>query len=250
MFPIMLATLTWLLNTAHPVRWPRIEHFVAYVYDVYIYILHMYFISIYIYYLYIGPWVGLFVRGFLFWTFGYPELFIKYFEHPRTIYKLPPELFINYWKDRPRINSYLEWSLILHLIILKTFVDFLSARSLKGMVAKKKWLEIHEGLGQACNQGPSKHTPKILLYSICWTSNFDREANHSYEFPPRHASSCKTQPYVHLLAFRNAFRARLPWKRESGRCENQALVRDCPQKVKVEDVKTKLWCETSLKKWK
>ena len=51
---------------------------------------------------------------------------------------------------------------------LKTFVDFLSARSLKGMVAKKKWLEIHEGLGQACNQGPSiKHTPKILLYSIC-----------------------------------------------------------------------------------
>jgi len=30
--------------------------------------------------------------------------------------------------------------------------------------------------------------------------------------------------------------------------KNQASVRDFPQKVKVEDVKTKLSCETSLKK--
>ena len=33
-------------------------------------------------------------------------------------------------------------------------------------------------------------------------------------------------------------------------CENEAFVWDLPQKVKVEDVKTKLSCETSLKKWK
>ena len=35
-------------------------------------------------------------------------------------------------------------------------------------------------------------------------------------------------------------------KSESGRCENEAFVRDIPQKVKVEDVKTKLSRETSL----
>ena len=39
-------------------------------------------------------------------------------------------------------------------------------------------------------------------------------------------------------------------KSESWRCENEAFVRDLPEKVKVEDVKTKLSCETSLKKWK
>ena len=34
---------------------------------------------------------------------------------------------------------------------------------------------------------------------------------------------------------------------ESGRCENEAFARDIPPKVKVEDVKAKLSCETSLK---
>ena len=48
---------------------------------------------------------------------------------------------------------------------------------------------------------------------------------------------------------RRSFGARRPSKSESGRCENKAFVRDLPQKVEVEDVKTKLWCETSLKKW-
>ena len=47
-----------------------------------------------------------------------------------------------------------------------------------------------------------------------------------------------------------SFRARLPSKFESGSCENSAFVRDFPQKVKVEDVRTQLSCETSLKKWK
>ena len=45
----------------------------------------------------------------------------------------------------------------------------------------------------------------------------------------------------------NAFRGSLPSKSES---ENEALVRDFPQILAVEDVKTKLSCETSLKKWK
>ena len=50
--------------------------------------------------------------------------------------------------------------------------------------------------------------------------------------------------------WKRSFRARLPSKGESGRCGNEAFVRDCPQKVKVEDVETKLSCETALKRWK
>ena len=49
--------------------------------------------------------------------------------------------------------------------------------------------------------------------------------------------------------WKRSFRVRHPSKTESGRCENEAFVRDIPQKVKAEDVKTKLSCETSLKKW-
>ena len=49
---------------------------------------------------------------------------------------------------------------------------------------------------------------------------------------PGHVLSCKTQHSVHPLSLKNAFRARLPSKSKSGRCENEAL------------------CETSLKKWK
>ena len=44
--------------------------------------------------------------------------------------------------------------------------------------------------------------------------------------------------------------ARLPSKSESGRCENEAFVGDFLQNQKVEDMKTKLSWETSLKKWK
>ena len=69
---------------------------------------------------------------------------------------------------------------------------------------------------------------------------------------PRHVLSCKTQHFVHLLSPKNAFRARHPSKSESERYESEAVVRDSPQKVKVEDVRTKLSWETSLKKskWK
>ena len=61
---------------------------------------------------------------------------------------------------------------------------------------------------------------------------------------------CKTQHFVHPRSLKNAFRARLPSKSESWRYENEALVRDFPQNLKVEAVKTKLSCETFLKKWK
>ena len=53
-----------------------------------------------------------------------------------------------------------------------------------------------------------------------------------------------------LKMWKRSFGARPPSKSESWRCENEALVRDLPQNLKVEDVKTKLWCETSLKIWK
>ena len=100
---------------------------------------------------------------------------------------------------------------------------------------------------------------------------------------PRHVLTCKTQHFVHPLSLKDASRASLPskseswrceneafvrdlislhklkmWKRsfrarlpstsESWRCESEAFVRDSPHKLKVEDVKTKLLCETSIKK--
>ena len=48
---------------------------------------------------------------------------------------------------------------------------------------------------------------------------------------------CKTQHLVHPLSLKNAFRARLPSRSESGRCENEAFMRDFPQNLKAEDVK-------------
>ena len=53
-----------------------------------------------------------------------------------------------------------------------------------------------------------------------------------------------------LKMWKRSFRARRPSKSESGSCENEAFVRHVPQKLKVEDVKTKLSCETSPKIWK
>ena len=50
--------------------------------------------------------------------------------------------------------------------------------------------------------------------------------------------------------WKRSFHARVPSKSESRRCENEAFVRDIPQNLKMEDVKTKLSCESSLKIWK
>ena len=53
-----------------------------------------------------------------------------------------------------------------------------------------------------------------------------------------------------LKIWKRSFRARLPSKSEGWRCENEAFMRDFREKVKVEDVKTKRSCKTSLKNWK
>jgi hypothetical protein len=50
----------------------------------------------------------------------------------------------------------------------------------------------------------------------------------------------------HLMSKRS-FCAGLPSKSEIAKCENEAFVRDFPQNLKVEDVETKLLCETSFK---
>ena len=55
----------------------------------YIYIFKQPYISIHIYILDPG-WASL-LEGFCYWTFGYPELFINYPKHFRTIYKLAPK---------------------------------------------------------------------------------------------------------------------------------------------------------------
>ena len=63
--------------------------------------------------------------------------------------------------------------------------------------------------------------------------------------------SCETPFRVwKLKMWKRSFRARIPSKSERWRCENEAFVRDIPQSLKAEDVKTKLSCETSLNVWK
>ena len=53
------------------------------------------------------------------------------------------------------------------------------------------------------------------------------------------SSRCENEAFV-----------RRPSKTESWRCENKAFMRGIPQKLKAEDVKTKLSCAASLKNWK
>ena len=61
--------------------------------------------------------------------------------------------------------------------------------------------------------------------------------------------SCKTSSrFRHWKMWKWSFRARPSSKSESGRCESEAFLRDLRQNLKVEDVKTKLSCEISLKK--
>ena len=60
----------------------------------------------------------------------------------------------------------------------------------------------------------------------------------------------KGQIWKRWKMWKRSFRARLPPDSDSWRCENEAFVRDLPQNLKVEDVKAKLLCETSLKIWK
>ena len=63
--------------------------------------------------------------------------------------------------------------------------------------------------------------------------------------------SCETSFKIReLKMWKRSFRARISSKSDSWRCENEAFVRDFLQNLKVEDVKPKLSCETSRKKWK
>ena len=66
---------------------------------------------------------------------------------------------------------------------------------------------------------------------------------------PRHVLSCKMHAFVHPLSRTNAFRARLPSNSNCSSFENEAFVRDFLQVLNVEDVKTKLSCETSFNFW-
>ena len=59
----------------------------------------------------------------------------------------------------------------------------------------------------------------------------------------------QTNLCVHFLSNTN-FGRDFPQKLGSWKCENDAFVWDIPQELKVEDVKTKLSCQTSLKKWR
>ena len=60
--------------------------------------------------------------------------------------------------------------------------------------------------------------------------------------------SCETSLKIwKWKMWKRSFRARPSSKTESWRCENEAFARDLPQNLKVEDVKTKLSRETSLK---
>jgi hypothetical protein len=66
----------------------------------------------------------------------------------------------------------------------------------------------------------------------------------------KHAFPATSLKKWKLKMWKRSFGARPPSKSESWRCENESLVQDVPQQLKVEDVKTKLSCESSLKKWK
>ena len=52
-----------------------------------------------------------------------------------------------------------------------------------------------------------------------------------------------------LKMWKRSFRERRPSKSENRRCENGAFVGNFQQKLEVEDAKTKLSCETSIKNW-
>ena len=96
-------------------------------------------------------------------------------------------------------------------------------------------------------RGRCEHDP-----SIAGTVSHPSGGQASQTHLPRHVLSCKTQHFVHPLSLKNVFRARLPSKSERRRCKSVAFARDFLQNVKVEDVETKLSCETSVKKskWK
>ena len=66
----------------------------------------------------------------------------------------------------------------------------------------------------------------------------------------KHAFPATSLKKWKLKMWKRSFGARPPSKSESWRCESEALVRGLPQNLKVEDVKTNLWCKTFLNNWR
>ena len=128
---------------------------------------------------------------------------------------------------------------------------------------KSAWLRQLLYWWDACWNGrlspTQRNSSQLTLFDDVWPVTVP---GRLYRDPP--LAACFVQHFMHRLSLKNAFRARhpskteslsgeneaFPLKTESWRCENEAFVRDIPRKVKVEDVKTKLSCETSLKNWK
>ena len=98
-----------------------------------------------------------------------------------------------------------------------------------------------------------------LAVPRCGRSDHDPGTAETVRDPPAKQASvsifrgtfCPAKHRIsHPLTFKNACRARLPSKSESGSCENEAFVRVFLQKVKVKDVRPKLLCDISLKNLK
>ena len=95
----------------------------------------------------------------------------------------------------------------------------------------------------------SCETPSKSESGRCENEAFVRGVPHKVKVEDvKTKLSCKTSFKIcKWNMWERSFRARLPSKRESWRCENEAFVRDFPQKVKVEDVEAKLSCRLLFK---
>ena len=90
---------------------------------------------------------------------------------------------------------------------------------------------------------------------VCWRCEneaFVRDFPQSLQSEGVKAKlSCMTSLKISLLKmWKRSFHARLPSGSASWRCEDEPFVRDFPQSLQAEDVKTDLSCETSFKVWK
>ena len=87
--------------------------------------------------------------------------------------------------------------------------------------------------------------PRIILVQ---TNMFRTGPPDKLPHPSSHIWPCKPEHFVHPLSLKTHFLRDLTSKTESGRCDNKAFAQDFLQIPTVKDVKTKLSCETSLKK--
>ena len=107
----------------------------------------------------------------------------------------------------------------------------------------RPWSEHAKTVPQPSRGRPS---PSIFRGTVCVAkhSKFGPSANLQNRI------SCETSlQNWKLKMWKRSFRGRRPSKSENRRCENGAFVGNFPQKLEVEDAKTKLSCETSIKNW-